>query len=211
MNTVLRKAIPNEIFDYQQAMSALSIYRSPRAHLTQLMRKKHIIRIRKGLYVFGDDLRRRAVVPELLANLIYGPSYISLEYALSYHGMIPEQVSVLTSVTTGRSRSFDTPLGRFSYRQISASAFCTGFTRIELDGISFLIALPEKALADKLAADRQGDLRSRRAMLSYLLDNQRIEKDTLLQLSSEMLHDIALRYKSRKLGILTQTILHLKG
>ncbi len=57
---------------------------------------------------------------------MYGPSYISLEYALQYHGLIPERVEAVTSVTTGRSRRFASPVGLFTYRSIPLSAFRTG-------------------------------------------------------------------------------------
>jgi len=212
VNSPLRTAIPREIFDYQQAMSALAGYRTPRGRLAALMRKKAVIRVKKGLYVFGERWRKHPVAAELLANLIYGPSYISLEYALSYHGLIPERVTVCTSVSLGRSRVFDTPLGKFSYRQIAPQAYRMGFTRVELEnGDAFLIALPEKALADKVVADRQGGLRSRRAMLDYLLENQRIAEHSLHGLSIKFLHEIAEVYNSRKVEMLTKTIQYFKG
>ena len=212
VNSPLRTAIPREIFDYQQAMSALEGYSTPRGHMAALMRKKAVIRVKKGLYVFGAIWQKHPVATELLANLIYGPSYLSLEYALSYHGLILEQVTACTSVCIGRSRAFDTPLGRFSYRQIASRAYSIGFTRVELEtGDAFLMALPEKALADKVAADRQGGLRSRRAMLAYLLENQRIEERSLHGLSIKLLHDIADRYGSRKVEILVKTVQYLRG
>ena len=212
MNSPLRTAIPREIFDYQLAMSALSGYSTPRGHLASLMRKKAIIRVKKGLYVFGEIWRKHQVATELLANLIYGPSYLSLEYALSYHGLIPEQVTACTSVSIGRSRAFDTPLGRFSYRKIAPRAYSIGFTRIELEtGDAFLMALPEKALADKVVAERQGGLRSRRAMLDYLLENQRIEEHSLRGLSIKLLHDIAECYGSPKVEIVARAVQYLAG
>lgn len=210
MYSPLRVSIPREIFDYQQAMSALAGYRSPRVHLAALVRKGAVVRVRKGLYVFGEKWRRGPVSKELLANLIYGPSYLSLEFALWHHGLIPERVEVFTSVTTGRSRHFDTPFGRFSYRQIPTQAFGAGFQRVEQEGgDSFLLAVPEKAVADKVASDRQGPLRSRRAMLTYLLENQRMEESGLRELSWTLLREFADRYNSRKIKVLTDTIRHL--
>ena len=95
---------------------------------------------------------------ELLANLIYGPSYISLDYALSYHGLIPERVETVTSVTLGRSRTFTTPYGMFSYRRLSQSRYAVGGLLAEHGDLSFLIASPEKALADKVWADKRNSL-----------------------------------------------------
>ena len=112
--THLRGLIPREEFDYQTLNQGLRGYASPRDKITDLLRKGVVVRVKKGLYVFGPAFRRRAFSREVLANLLYGPSYISLEYALQHHGLIPEAVETLTSVTTGRSRQFRTPLGAFT-------------------------------------------------------------------------------------------------
>ena len=151
----IRKLVPFEEFDYQILLQALSGYARPRGKITDLIRKRHIIRVKKGLYIFGKDHRKAPYSREVLANLIYGPSYISLEYALQYYGLIPECVEAFTSVTPGLSRKFYTPIGLFLYRKIPLEAFRTGMDRLEMaDGRSFLIALPEKALADKVQSER---------------------------------------------------------
>ena len=154
-NTLLLKSIPYEEFDYQTLLDSVHVYARPRMKISGMLAGGDIVRIKKGLYILGESLRRRPYCRELLANLIYGPSYISLEYALHYHGLTPERVEIVTSVTCGRSRAFDTPVGVFSYRMIPLEAFRTGMDRVELDdGRSFLIAIPEKALADRIVADR---------------------------------------------------------
>ena len=79
----IRQLIDQEIFDYTQLMMALKEYRKPRDVVSDLLRKSQIIRIRKGLYIFGPLWRRNNVSLETLANLVYGPSVISLDYALS--------------------------------------------------------------------------------------------------------------------------------
>ena len=86
------------------------------------------------------------------ANLIYGPSYVSLESALSYHGWIPEAVHNCTSVTSGRPRHFDTPHGRFSYVRIKQTPLMAGVLCEQATGGTFLVATPLKALADIVAA-----------------------------------------------------------
>jgi len=75
----IRKRINREIFDYQTLMVALEEYAHPRDKITDLIRKNNIIRIKKGLYIFGDDYRRYPFSRELLANLIYGPSLLGHE------------------------------------------------------------------------------------------------------------------------------------
>ena len=127
----LRRRVGREELDYQALMAALSKYSNPRDKVTALLRRGDIIRAKKGLYIFGDELRRRPYSRELLANLIYGPSFVSLDSALSFHGLIPERVEALMSVTTKRPKSFDTPIGSFIYRQSPRGAFHIGMDRVE--------------------------------------------------------------------------------
>jgi predicted transcriptional regulator of viral defense system len=115
---MLRNQIQREEFDHQILTDALRSYARPRDKISDLLRKGIIVRVKKGLYIFGKDYRRQYASRELLANLIYGPSYVSLDFALQHYGMIPERVEAVTSVTTGRSRRFSTPIGLFTYRQI---------------------------------------------------------------------------------------------
>ena len=203
----IRKAINREEFDYQVLMTCLNAYSRPRDKITDLMRKGQIIRVKKGLYIFGQEYRKRPYSREILANLIYGPSYISLEYALSYHGLIPERVESLTSVTTGRSRTFTTPVGLFTYRMIPMPAFQTGMTRIELDdGGAFLIATPEKALIDKIFIDRGADMRTLKGLEEYLFENLRIDPDLLGRLDIGQAFEIVERYRSSKLRVLSNLL-----
>lgn len=199
----IRKAINREEFDYQVLMTCLKGYSHPRDKITDLIKKGQIIRVKKGLYVFGQEYRKRPYSREILANLIYGPSYISLEYALSYHGLIPERVESLTSVTTGRSRSFSTPVGLFTYRMIPLPFFQTGMTRIELDdGGAFLIATPGKALVDKILIDRGADMRTLKGLEKYLFENLRIDPNLLGMLDYSQTLEFAERYPSSKLRVL---------
>jgi hypothetical protein len=201
----LRNRIATEEFDYQTLLDALREYAHPRDKITSLLRDALIIRVKKGLYIFGDAFRRRPISRELLANLIYGPSYISLEYALSIHGLIPERVETVTSVVYGRSRIFNTPAGRFTYRRIRPEAYSVGMARIEAEGgVAYLAASPEKALADLIVSDRGTKLASGRAMESYLLDHLRIDGDELHRFDAALVLTIARRYRSRKIRILAE-------
>jgi predicted transcriptional regulator of viral defense system len=175
------------------------------------LRKGVIIRVKKGIYILGEDYRRRPFSREILANLIYGPSYISLEYALHYFGLIPERVEAMTSVTTGRSRKFITAVGLFRYRMIPLAAYRIGMDRIELDdGRSFLIATPEKALADKIIDDRGSGLQTQGQLMDYLENNLRVDPTALAKLNIEHLGAVARRYGSRKLRLLSKLLQRLK-
>lgn len=206
----IRKQIPYEEFDYQTLLQVLQHYARPRDKITRLLHKGAIIRVKKGLYVFGEDYRRQPYSRELLANLIYGPSYISLQYALQYYGLIPERVEALTSVTTGRTRKFTTPVGLFTYRMIPLRAFRSGMDRVNnTDGRSFLIAVPEKALADMIRIDR-APIRSQKDLQTYLYENLRLDPATLLEMSPRRLTEYAEQYRSKKIKFLSSLVRRIK-
>ena len=204
----LRRSIPFEEFDYQTLLDSLRDYAHPRKKITSLLRKGEIIRVKKGLYLFGEQYRRSPYCRELLANLIHGPSCISLEYALHYHGLTPERVETVTSVACSRSRSFDTPVGVFSYRKIPRAAFSIGLDRIELDdGRSFLMAVPEKALADRVVAERGGDaLGTQKGLMRFLNENLRIDSEGIASLDITVLAEAAAAYRSRRLRVLASLV-----
>lgn len=113
------------------------------ALLHRYKKQRFILQIKRGLYVFPD-----ALPPDVyIANKLYSPSYISLEFALSYHGVIPETVYEITSITAKATRRFEV-LGKvFSYRKIKKTAYA-GYEIQKQQGLSFYIACAEKAFAD---------------------------------------------------------------
>ena len=119
-----------------------------RLQLSRWTRAGKLIQLRRGVYSLADPYRKVQPEPFLLANALKPASYVSLQSALAYYGMIPEYVPVVTSVTTGRPEEVDTPLGRFLYRHVKTSWFF-GYRQVELtSGQVAFIALPEKALLD---------------------------------------------------------------
>jgi len=206
MNNALRNLIGREEFDYPALMSALSGYANPRSKVTSLLRKGVIVRVKKGLYVFGDELRRRPYSRELLANLIYGPSYVSLDYALFHHGLIPERVTAVTSVTTKREKRFETPIGIFIYRRTPKTSFHLGMERVEQDDFSFLIASPERALADKLRDDRGFTAQNQKEMAAYLFEGLRLYHAGFLALEPETLVGIGKALGSRKVALCSRLL-----
>ena len=182
-------------------MDALSEYANPRDKVTSLLRRGDIIRVKKGLYVFGDSLRHRPFSRELLANLVYGPSFVSLDSALSFHGLIPERVEAVTSVTTKRPKAFDTPVGSFIYRQSPRGAFHIGMDRVEVGQVAFLIATPERAIADKVRDDRGTALNNRNDAARYLFEELRIDEGDFGQLNAAHIEELALALHSRKIAL----------
>ena len=203
MNSIgkIREEIEQEIFDYQVLKQALRAYSKPRDKISSLLASKDLIQIRKGLYCFAPPYRKNSLCLEIAANLIHGPSYISLDYALSYHGLIPERVEVVTSMTTARSRRFDTPLGRFSYQTLGVRRFASGVRRYEGPSQQhFLMASPEKALVDKVWTDKRFSGNRLGEFSEYLTDDLRISSHSLRKLSRELLQEISNDYASRKIA-----------
>jgi hypothetical protein len=121
--------------------------------------------------------------------------------------MIPERVEALTSVTTGRSRRFETPLGLFLYRQIPSAAFRVGMARVEVSpDKSYLMATPEKALADKVRSDRGNGIKTAADMRTYLLDSLRVDPEALADLNADEIDLFARRYRSRKVRHLASVV-----
>jgi len=199
----IRKQIPQEEFDYQTLLHCLKGYERPRDKIRALLKSNAIIRIKKGLYVFGPDFSRGPFSRELLANLIYGPSYVSLDYALSYYGLIPERVEIVTSVTCGKNRAYLTPVGPFTYWSIPLHSYHVGIDIIQLaEGRSFLMATPEKALADKICHSRDSSIRGAEEFEAYLLEHLRIDPGELLRLKPKRVKEIEQHWRSRKIQLL---------
>ena len=111
--------------------------------LHRYKKRGFIAQVKRGFYVFPDALPPDAYI----ANKLYSPSYVSLEFAMSYHGVIPETVYEITSVTAKSTRHFETLGKTFSYRKIKKSAY-TGYTIERQGGINFYIADAEKSFVD---------------------------------------------------------------
>jgi hypothetical protein len=160
--------------DYPMLMGSLSEYARPRDRISRLLRSGKLVRVKKGLYVRND--RRDPYSREVLANLIYGPSYLSFEFALSFHGLIPEAVTMVSSATTGRRKRFSTPVGEFEYLHLPERFFAPGVEWRPVDSRrGFLIASAAKALFDTLFI-RTPRL-ERIDVEGHLFENLRLDED----------------------------------
>ncbi|MBD3320446.1 MAG: hypothetical protein GF350_05045 [Chitinivibrionales bacterium] len=106
-----------------------------------------LLKLKRGMYVLADAYRKTEPYMPYVAAQLHKPSYISLEKALEYHGLVPEAILVWTSVTTKRPALYDTPIGRFSYRHVKKELFW-GYQSVSGNGWRGFMALPEKALLD---------------------------------------------------------------
>lgn len=202
----MRRKSPGEELDYTFIMDCLRYYKSPRAKVTALLLKGDLIRIKKGLYLFGNDYRRAPYSPEIIANKVYGPSYISREYALAYYGLIPEHVAEITSVSTKRNRTFNTPIGRFSYSHLPEKLYKIGFNLVSVrENATALVATAEKALADLLYF-RKTHLENLSELSEMLFDDLRLDEDLIKRMKVSRFRDILAAGGSPTLKLLIKWI-----
>jgi hypothetical protein len=151
-----------------------------------------VLHLRRGLYCLAAKYLRQKVDPLMVAQRVHGPSYISLETALSYHGWIPEAVYSITSASLDRSREFDTPLGHFSFTRVRQTTFYAEVSRVEREaGGSFLLASPLKALADYVHVHKR-DWNSSRPVVESL----RVDEGLLATVEDEAFDLLLANYPS---------------
>src|SRR6185437_10157020 len=119
-------------------------YQQPNDKIHNLLKKGILEHVKKGLYIAGPEISKIKPDPFLIANHILGPSYISLESALSYYGLITERVYAITSVTTKAAREYTTPLGTFTYTKLPLPYYSYGIRSMEIAPQQrIMIASPE--------------------------------------------------------------------
>lgn len=201
----LRQAVNGEIFDYQTLIYHLKEVKYPRAKIGRLLKNGDIIRVKKGLYLFGEMWRKGSISLEIAANLIYGPSCISFEYALFRYGMIAERAVAITSLAIGRAREFETPIGTFRYRSIDKNKFSVGIDYREIPGEGgFFIASKEKALADVVSRIKTS--LSASDLLFFLTQEMRIDEESLKSLDRKKMEEISSVYKNKNVEKLYEQI-----
>ncbi|MBP3256996.1 MAG: hypothetical protein J6M23_03200 [Bacteroidales bacterium] len=177
---------------------------SPEKKVQALEKNGELIRLKRNLFIVNPELGGRETDVRLCANHLYGPSYVSLQWALRYYGLIPEQVFVMTSVTTKRSRSFSTPVGMFSYMQVPDGYFPIGINSEEENGVHFLVASPEKALCDTILQDNFVPHQSVKALVTYLEEDLRLDMEMLREFDIQIIRECM--ETGRKVQIFTNLI-----
>ncbi len=124
--------------------------------LTRWVNSRRIYQLRRGLYSIAPPYQKIQPHPFLVANHLQRSSYVSLQSALAFYGLIPENVNITVSVTTGRPERLETPLGIFEFRHIKSNLLF-GYQMIDLGGQNALVATPEKALLDLLYLQPGGE------------------------------------------------------
>lgn len=188
--------------DTSLLLHEMAEYASPKARLTRLVQSGQLVRLRRGLYVEAGD----SSSPFVLAAALYGPSYISFETALAHHGLIPELVQTVTSAVYNKNRNkvYHTPRGSFSYQGIPAAAFPHEMVRDEDQGRGYLMASAEKALCDLLY--KTVPQKGLAGLEALILEDWRIEADSLQALNARTILFLSPLYHSRNLSLLARWV-----
>lgn len=167
---------------HQNLISLLQAYRRPNDTIQAWMKKGYLVPLGKGIYAISDAICGSRPSPVLVSNVLYGPSYVSLEYALSWYEAIPEHVAEVSAVTTRRSKSLTNALGRFSYTHLSVPYYSLGIQMVQLGPKEGgLMATPEKALLDMVVCTRGLLFRSKKDA-SHWLQDMRLDEHWLATL-----------------------------
>lgn len=194
-------------FSHGALLPLLSDYARPNDKISEWLASGVLISIKRGMYVVGSPWRQEEVSLPLIANRLYGPSCVSLEFALAWHGLIPERVVEVTSVCTGRGRVMENSLGRFSYFSVPVSVFSAGLTIEVADKHHFWLAGYEKAVCDKVLLTRHLKSIGRTSMQSFLFEDLRIDADLLQSFDFTVLQVYeASGYKPRQFKALRQVL-----
>ena len=167
----------------------LKEYSNPGAVIRRKAAKGELICVRHGLYETDPD------TPGIcLAMHIFGPSYLSFDFALSYYDLIPEGVIRYTSASfrKHKSKEYNTPFGIYTYRDVPESVYPWEIRLQSLNGYPYMIASPEKALCDKLYTI--SPMRNCRDMEALLFDDLRIDQSRFSELNMAKLIEIAALY-----------------
>ncbi|MBL4817773.1 MAG: hypothetical protein JKY15_00895 [Deltaproteobacteria bacterium] len=150
--------------------------------IRQAIREGFLVRLRRDFFLIQLPGKEAPVDSFEISTLLYGPSYVSFESALQFHGWIPEAVYTTTCATTKKAKNFDTPLGLFAYKHIPIEAFHMGLTKT-------FVATPWKAVADLIYVQK----RSWKSMTDFCGD-MRVEEDSIKESDLELLKYLSEHY-----------------
>lgn len=182
----LLKPYAGLVVTHATLLSVLSAYQAPNFKIHRWLDEGALISLKRGLYAVPGSSSQSSLFLPLLANHLYGPSYVSMEYMLAHYGFIPERVVQVTSVTLRRGRVFENDLGRFSYQRVPSSYYALGVDYVKAsERVGYMVASREKALCDWLALTPNLKIYSTKGLRVLLLEDMRMDEDILNGLDQE--------------------------
>lgn len=190
--------------------SILDDYHSPRDKVSYMVKQGVLVRLKRGLYCVSPEITDQRLSNELIANHLYGPSYVSLETALAFYNLIPERVVATQSVITSRAKVFQTTLGRFTYKTVPEDYYSLGIRQEQVNArYVFLIATPEKALCDLILLRPNLRITSEKAMYTFLEEYMRVDFQELTKPDLSIVDAcIATNHKATELRWLRKVLEH---
>lgn len=189
------------IATYEILKNSLNDYKAPDIKIKRMSDSGQIIKLTKNLYETDKN------TPGYLdANAIYTPSYLSFDYALAYHGLIPEAVYVYTSATYNKKKkkNYINELGTFTYRDVPSNVYPYGIDLVKEGEYSYAIASAEKALCDKLYTLEP--VKNKQEMYDLLFNDLRIDVDGLKKINIADLFLLCDLYKSTNMKFLKKVV-----
>jgi len=178
----------DQLLPHQLLLSWLKDYKRPNDKILELKAQGFLESLKKGVYIAGPSVTDKKPDVLLVGNHLLGPSYVSVETALSYYGLIPERVYEISSMTIKASRSFNTSLGMFPYTRMPLPYYSFGLKTLRLASNQYaMVASPEKALCDKIITTTGLTLRSISSAYNYLVEDMRIDESSLNDLDTDMI------------------------
>ena len=182
--------------DYSVLETVFSDYSYPRNKIASLELNGSLIRLKRGMYVVSPTVSGKLISAELVANHIYGPSYISMESALRIHGYIPESVHTVKSMTLKRSKDFVNQISLFKYINCDSAWYSIGIDQTMTDN-TILIASPEKALCDLIAYTPMLSPRFVKSLRVFLEEDLRLDMEAFYKMDTEIIRTCSMAGKKR--------------
>ena len=170
--------------------SLLTGYSNPNAKIKLWVEQGYLVPLKRGLYIVSQEITQQEPCLGLIANHLYSPSYVSLQYALRQYGLIPERVMLITNITTCHARNFSNSFGSFAYHNVDRAYFALGITSRTEGSSSYMIAIPEKALVDTILFTTKVP-NSLVGLEQFLEEDMRFDMDALRDMNIPLLQAIA--------------------
>lgn len=173
------------VIPHSALTNILAAYRAPNFKIHRWLKDGHLWPLKRGLYAVNPHDSGSALSLPLIANQLYGPSYVSLEFALFQHRLIPERPVQITSVTPRRGKTCENIVGRFSYQRLPESYYALGIQYVKLnERVAYMMANREKALCDWLVLTPNLKVYSTGSLKTLLLEDMRVDQERLCDMDA---------------------------